>query len=61
LVARQAEKLTIEGHVSVLEQALVEAVHLQARPPPAPPAPAGLHRPHSMPAAVRPRVRCSHL
>lgn len=46
--------------MSVLEQALVEAVHLQARPPPPPPARQRLERPHSMPAAVRPRVRHSH-
>ena len=54
----QAEKLSIEGHVSVLEQALVEAVHLQARPPPSPAPQAQLARPQSSPALpTRQRVR----
>ncbi|KAK9841756.1 hypothetical protein WJX81_001007 [Elliptochloris bilobata] len=51
----QAEKLSIEGHVSVLEQALVEAVHMQARPTPALAARGQLARPQSSPAAQRQR------
>ena len=39
----------------MLEQALVEAVHLQARPPPAPAPAAQLARPASSPAAPRRR------
>lgn len=44
--------------MSVLEQALVEAVHLQARPPPAPAPQGQLARPQSSPALpTRQRVR----
>lgn len=57
----QAEKLSIEGHVNVLEQALVEAVYLQTCAPPATPSPGRLARPHSSPAAPRARVRVPRL